>query len=123
MVTDALELFKRNGLISADGRMAGVLSPPRADRLLALQAELNPLIKEAQRRKVLLRLGIRQPEFFPDEVLIYALDVGGPHDTHGFIRRLAAILERYGAQPLDCDLGSSQVFELAHDLVASSQPL
>lgn len=101
----------------------GILSPPRSDRRLALQAELSPLIKEAQRRKVMLRLGIRQPELFPDEVLIYALDVGGPHDTHHFIRRLAAILERHGAQSLDYDLSANQIFELAHDLVASRRDI
>ena len=119
-MSDKIDLFRRNGLISADGQIGGVLNPPLASRLPAMQAELKPLIKEAQRRKVMLRLGVLQ-HTNSDAVLVYALDVGGPHDTHGFVRRLATILDRHGVKPLEEDLGSDIVFDLMNHLVLTSQ--
>jgi hypothetical protein len=114
---DNLDLFKRNGLISPDGKVTGVLSPPR--RTAALQAELKPLIDEAERRHVMLRLGVRAGSIDDDheEILVFVVDVGGPHDTHAFLRRLATVLSRHGVQPLDYDLDSDLIFQYATDLM------
>lgn len=118
MTTKPIDLFRRNGVISKDGQIGGVLEPPPATRLPGLQAELAPLLKEAERRKVMFRLGVLEAE--GDPVLVYAIDVGGPHDTHKFISRLATILTRHGAQPLDLDLDTELVIVLTSHLVSTS---
>lgn len=121
--TDVFEVFKRNGIISADGQIAGVLNPPAASCLPALQAELTPLLKEAERRRVMLRLGVLQGSDEDDHgpVLVYAIDVGGPHDTHHFLRRFLTILVHHDVQPLDFDMDFHAVFDLADHLVRTSR--
>jgi hypothetical protein len=72
---------------------------------------------------VLLRLGVLRvdPVYQNELVTVYAVDVRGPHDEHGFIRRLAEILTRHGVQPLDYDLDTDQVFNLTLHLVNTTQ--
>lgn len=114
------DLFRRNGVISKDGQIGGVLNPPSEYRLPAMQAELEPLMKEAQRRHVMLRLGVLQHED-GDAVLVYAVDVRGPHDTHHFISRLAEILKRHGALPLEANLDMAVIMALTNHLVTTSR--
>lgn len=121
MAPETIDLFKRNGVVSKQGQLGGVLKPPSTQHLTALQAELTPLVKEAERRHVMLRLGVLEDPDADEPVLVYAIDIRGPHDTHRFISRLAAVLAHHDVQPLDADLGMERVLELTTHLVSTSR--
>lgn len=112
----SVDLIRRNAIISRDGKVGGVLSPPTPDVTEALQEALIPLLKEAWLHNVMLGLGVLQlPDGEP--MLAFAIDVGGPKDKHRFIARFTSILQEYGIQPLEEDLDQETILEIVTHLI------
>ena len=122
-MAESIELFRRNGIVSTIGQVGGVLGAPPDEELAPLREDVGELVREAEQRDVMLRLGVlRLYEPYQKEmVTVYAVDVKSPHDEYGFIRRLAEILNRHGIKQLDYDLDTDRVFELTMQLVQRSQ--
>jgi hypothetical protein len=120
MSMDWLELFRRNGLVSKDGKVAGALSPPTDPE--AFKDALPPLLAEAMEQMVMVRVGVmnwHDPDYAegPTEVLVYAVDLNRPNDQHGILKRLSWTMTSHGVRPLDFDIDSDDLWPLIESLV------
>lgn len=110
-------VFGRNCLVSRNGRILGVLSGARI-QLADFQRKTIELVNWADTHNLGLWVGVRPaPSDYPSgDWLVVAIDVGGPHDDHGLIRRTEALLKDSGVTTLEYDIDRDLIFDLANGM-------